>query len=50
MRYRYSNGAEVEAPAEKAESLRRVGFVPVEDKAPAKRAASRKQSAPADDE
>ncbi|HEY9353246.1 MAG TPA: hypothetical protein VIP28_08355 [Nocardioides sp.] len=50
MRYRYSNGAEVEAPEEKAESLRRVGFTPVETKAPAKKAASRKPSAPADNE
>ncbi|HKY59205.1 MAG TPA: SAP domain-containing protein [Aeromicrobium sp.] len=31
MRYRYSNGAVVDAPEEKAESLRRVGFSPIDE-------------------
>lgn len=51
VRLRYTNGAMVEVPEEKVERLRRMGFTPVDDesKAPAKKAASRRPSAKADE-
>lgn len=49
-RLQYRNGAVVEVTEEKVERLRRMGFSPADDtKAPAKKAASRKPAAKADE-